>query len=912
MSYTILWSKANAVQNQQKVNDLMAEIEVLREEAEGFARKVREADEKRRDSITKASRFQRDVETLKSKRQQLQWHQGQVDKLSTDLKLRNESDEWLQGELDNYSGRMAVYAQHEQTQKEAYQGLQGNLESNTAHLKAKYSDEGIYKRDKTSHEQLVQTRSTMIREKASQHLFRGYDHDLEDEEIEDFMARISKVSRDQKSSIENERQDTDADLQRIRHSLDEIKERKLTFTEARKSSKERSLDNDRKIESFRIALGRLKFDEGAAALLESAITDLTTQLQRAKEKLKSVPYERQLQHSEIELRSLDERRRQLNKESMQMSTRAKESARLDFLRNQLLDNKKGLETMNGAHRERISKLVTQDWSPKDIQSQYEEVVQIREDDRNKTEASRGGLSTNLSQVESKLRTTRTDLKKAEKERQDCVRMIEEKAEVEPSGYLQALQDRQVDRDTLKGDVEKFDARQLFWEECLKTADKDRACRTCARAFQNEAEKSEFVNRMRRFLEKDHKDIVADLQGCEEDLQRAKDAFGSYTTWSRLTKSEIPRLREDVKTLDIERAALVDRLEDEDRNVANKQQSEADAKCLSGPIMKIHQYYEDIERLTLQCEELSGQQEDSGLSRSLDDIQQDMASVDAKSEEVRTVITKLKDEREAHRSRVSSLEVQLSQKKMELSQSTHDLEKKTDLERQIEELRRNNEAERDVVRRVSEQIKELEPLISEEEAKLADVQQRGLAKENRLREDADRLSKSVLELESASEQIREYIDGGGPGKLAACRREIERMEQESQRIQKEQTQITKELNKIRSELSTQKETRSNLKDNLTYRSSIRDLEKIENDIASLEATNAEADLEHHQRNVDHWGQQKTLLDKEYTRRNTSMTEKDVVLESYIQEFEQFYTNAAMDFKKSHIKVEVLIAFPVPIR
>ena len=253
--------------------------------------------------------------------------------------------------------------------------------------------------------------------------------------------------------------------------------------------------------------------------------------------------------------------------------------------------------------------------------------------------------------------------------------------------------------------------------------------------------------------------------------------------------------------------------------------------------------------------------------------------------------------------MSKIELELRGKKNDLNQSDRDLETKADLERQIEELRRNNENERENVKRLRAESSNLEPIIAQEQTKLDDVKQRGLNKETSRQEEASRLSDSVHRLETASEQIRDYVNSGGPKRLAACKREIERLEQETSQIRDEQTQVTRELNKIRAELQSQQETKRNIDDNINYRSRLRELEDVKSAIAKLEAANAEADLEHHRSTYIYWDQQKGKLRSEAQRRQVQMATKDETLQQYITEFEQFFTNASKEFKKCHIEVEV---------
>lgn len=798
---------------------------------------------------------------------------------------------------------MAVHDQRERKQTEGYQSLKRSLESVQARLKDKYSDEGSLNNEKVSHERLIQTRLGMIQDKASRHNIRGYDHELDDEDIDEFMNKISRLLKDQKSSANKVRSETGVETDRVQDNLNDLRQQRSALTMNAQSAKGRSSANERRIESSRASLKDLKFDEGGAALLKSTIEGLDRQLGEANGQLRSVLWDNELQKTDMEVHSSEEEARHLHEEMLQVTSRAGDLAKLDLLRKGLRESQKSLNTLQGAHRERLCRLIGQEWSPSTLKSEYQGVIRAKEDELEEAKGLRDRISRKLEQVEDKMKSYRHDLKKGEQEQGKCVQHIQEKAEAEPEDYLQALQDFEDYRNIRRGDLEGFAAQQTFFKQCLELANEKNVCRTCQRPFQNSDEVTKFEQRIKGILHKDRSHLEKELQGLEDDLKRAKEASISHTTWLRLSTSELPRIREEIKKFDKERNALLGQLEEHDQTVTDKEQSKADIETLKDPVEQIHGSQRDVEKYTLESKDLAAKQKGAGLSRTVEEIQGELQAANSASKDASAKIARLKDERAAARSEVSKVELELSAKKNDLNQSDRDLEKKADLERQIEELRRNNESERENVKRIRAEISNLEPIVAQEETKLADVKQRGLNKENLLQEEVTRLSDSVHKLETASQQIRDYIDSGGPEKLAACKREIERLEQEMSQIQNEQTQVTRELNKIRTELQGQQETKRNIEDNINYKSRRRELEEVKSAIGKLEAANAEADLEHHRKTYQHWDQQKGKSRSEAQRRQVQMATKDETLQQYISEFEQFFTNASKDFKKCHIEVEV---------
>ena len=888
----------------------MAQLKELREVATDNDNKAKEAEEQSAQSWAKASRYQGDVETLKSQRKNRETLEDIVKGLLENLEERSESDEWLQSELHRYSERMAAYSEREQKQKQLHEGLQRSYDAAEAQVKQKCTEEGKHIAAKAVHDQLLESRSKMIKDIASRHSIRGYDHELDDDEIDAFMKKISKMLRERKSSVDKVRNETEAEVQRVQHALDRLREQKSGLIQNRKSAKEHTSTTDRRIESSRSSLKKLRVDEGGAGLLESTIQELGAQSKRAKSDLTALSQNSAGQTADMELRSSEDKQKRLAKDLAQVTSKAGELARLDHLRKELSNSQRRLETMKGVHRERLRKLVDQDWLPSNILSKYQNVIQAKETEFQEAKTLHDGISRRSEQIGDRLRSLRVELKKGEKEQEKCVQDIKNKVDVEPEGYLQILQEYQENRDVLRSDSDGFAAEQEFFAKCLDTANKDGKCRICERSFHKIDEKAKFVQKMKGLLAKQHEEIENDLQRGENELRRAKDASPSHTTWLRLDRTELPRLRGEIKNLEVERSNVLAQLDEYDQIVANRETAKTEVETLSDPVKNIHDYNQQVQRFEAESQELAEKQKEAGLSRTVEDVQHELEIASERSEQLRASITKLKDEKEAARSRVKDLEIDLSNAKNNLMKSNHDLEKKADMERQIEELQRDSEDTREVAKQLGLEIIGLEPLIGEEETKLADVKQRGFNEENSLQEKATRLLEGVGKLETMSQQIRAYVDDGGPGKLMGCRRERERLEQEKKQLQNEQTQITKELNKIEKELLSQKGIRRNTEDNIKYRLNRQKLEDVRSEIASLEAANAEADLGRHEREYQYLDQQRQIFRDTAERARASLTAKDEALQGLVDEFNQFYVDAATVFKKSHITVEVILSFLPP--
>lgn len=334
-----------------------------------------------------------------------------------------------------------------------------------------------------------------------------------------------------------------------------------------------------------------------------------------------------------------------------------------------------------------------------------------------------------------------------------------------------------------------------------------------------------------------------------------------------------------------------------------QHARADVESLTKPVKDIVKYQQDLTNFSGQIKNLTENRKETGLSRTLEDIQERLEVLDGKSRGLRNSIDKVTADKESARLQISTLELELSKETSNLSNANHELDKKTVFFKRIEELRSASREHRDTVKRLDMQLQELAPQLSEQETKLSDIKQRGADKEKALQKDASSFSDTVYKLELAEQSIQAYLENGGPSKLAKCQSDIANIQREIRQTEAEQKRVIKSINKINEELTNHEATKRSIVDNINYRQRLRELEGVKNEVVHLSAQNDEADRSSWQKQASHW---KRVYDTLSTQRSSKLgaaKAKDDQLGQLITEWETDYKDAAYLYKKAHIEVEV---------
>lgn len=901
-------TKIMILQAERKSQELSDEIEQLRIDTKELNRKSNDAANKSQEAWSHSAKYEHVVESLKLNREKEEWLQNNLEDLGQGLTKSPESDEWLKTEFSQYEQRMGIYEERKQNQASRYETLRLTIEKVRERLQSKHIEAGKFEEQKANYEQQIERRAALIRETARYHNLRAYENHLEDPQIAEYLEKISKLHRDQVNAVEQVRRETERERQKVQDVLTKLGERKWGLQESQNFTREKSTSNDRKMNSLQSELNDIKIDEGGRAVIEANIDDLQDRLTRSKEEFKAACWDTKLQESHSQVRLMEDESEKLNQELIQATMQAGDLAKLDHLEHELKNAQRSFDTMIGAHSERLRSILGPNWHPSTLEIDFQQVVEQRAKRVKDTERERDNVSRILERADYQLKSLRANLKKGEEDISNSAEIIRRSTQGEPADYLEDLEELQTNRDTLKADLDNYVNLRKFYSDSVRYVEKHQKCKLCMRQFQGNPDRQKFIDEMEKKIAKNAiDDLQKQLTDTESELAAAKEARSSYDVWLRLSRTDLPKLKKEVKECEEGQVTSVKEVERYDSLVADRVEAKRDAETLSRPVANIAKYSNDVQSLKDQIQELEAKKSTIGMSRTLQEIQEELKATGAKSRAARESSSNLLIEKERGRSQFTSLELELSKAKNSLADANHHLGKKAQILTQIADLKKNNSENQVTLKQLDAQIQGMIPQIAEEQTKLEDKKQRGARKEKEMQQQATELLDSVHRLNLADHNIQTYIREGGSTKLANCQADIESAQKEVGLIENEQKQIVVEINKIDAQLRNHQETKRTIYDNMKYRQTQKDLASVKAEIATLSAQNAEADLEHYKRQATHWQNQHRLHSTAETSKMATMKAKDDQLMQLLDEWNTDYKDAAFKYKESHIKVEVKFDF-----
>ena len=896
--------KSRGEMSEKRQTKLDSDIERMRQEISSFEPQLREAQQKQEHAADTAGGFSEIVNSLHGKRTEARIKEQNVLDLKGRITLMQNSDYELDSMLESYQERVDQYAHELNSKKQQYHDLDAELKSSRRTIEQKESEKGRLQAEKDQYDRKIQRREAEVKEAANDHGIRGFDQDLDDVQVRQFMDRIAKLAKDQRSAIERAQRDAREESQRVQTVLDTLHQKQTMLITNKENAKKSMTQNEGKIRDLRQRANEVDVDEGRRAVLQSAVADTEARLNNSKEVLHGKNWDEQIADAEARIQSRERVIERLQAELEQAHKHTTEAARSDYLKKGLKDTKLKLETMQGAHKDSLQSALGVTWDPGNVASLYEEAQATLISGLHRAEKQRDATSRELELTGGKLKQARKDVKEKKQELNDCARQVQEKVELDdPSGFPEALQQLEQDYEEVMTGSSNNAALKQYYEGCKQALDSRNICQLCNRAFKSDSEKSyirkkihDNLKKAMEYLQEQNKDDY------EADLATFKEAKPSYDRWILICDVELPKSQAEVDRLEPYHCELLKKIEGEDEAVNERTSAKADLEQWAKTVKDITEYISNVRKFESELEELTQKQSEAGFTRSTDELHSDMRAENDQQKTARAAFDRLKGDRDAASKSVDRLEIELRDARSNLNGVAQQLRDKASYQEQLDDLKGHNESQRANLASINDDLGRLEPELNQTKLKLDDVGSRGNEKEQALQEQMRDLDNTLSKLERASTEINAYQERNGPNELVQCQRQLQSARDNHTMLDTDLRQLTASINKLSEASTTHKQTRHQIEDNIRYRRDLRSLDGVRSEIRELESHNAEADRERWNREAQKWSNKRNELSAEVAGLHGELKSKDQELQHAMEEWETLYKGADRRYREAHVKVE----------
>ncbi|UKZ75547.1 hypothetical protein TrVFT333_003234 [Trichoderma virens FT-333] len=841
---------------EKRMTALQAEIEAARDKCESLTKDMEQTQDKIRQKHEQANSFLQIVQNLNNKREQLEYRQDAVNELRQTIDELREDDATLERSLSQYEESMGRYQQE-----------------------------------------------------AEQNKAQGFDEDLNDQHIQAFQDKIQKLLTEKKRDLERLQKENAAELDKATGVITELEGRKAARTQDRVSAKQRMGAIEKRTSVLQNEAGSIDVDEGAKAVLDGQLEELESRLKHVQQEMDKSNWDQQLTEANDKQWQLENENEKLSRELVECTRLASERAQLELRKKEMADRKRKLETLTETWKPKLDNVLGADWEPESVDSRFQSVQSRQNKALQDAQKRRDQTRQKQQKVEYKLKNARETHEKKTQEmarsKQEVVAALQnvrDGAVVEDYMEEVAAVEQQVEE--LRTDLSLFDALFDYYNKCRRMLDTQKRCTLCDRHFDDS--QSAALDRLSKKIDKHLNpkgkvDTEKDLKEAVDNLESLRAVRSAFDTYERLS-AELPALQSEVKTTEGEFESLEKQLEEEDAFVVAEEEKLRDLGDLAKTVTNISQTVREIKDAEAQVDRIVSQQSSSGVSRSVEEIHELQSNLSEQLRSLKNKISKLTADKQRMKDQINSLELEKSELRNKIGRTAGQLEKKKDLQNQIQTLKEDYTHQREVIQRTDEELEKIEPGIAEARSARDETLRHGRSKEQVITDERDAIMNSMSEIKMVDNDIQDYVDRGGLTNLASNQRAIASLETAISTTEKEIADLTVRTNKLKQDIDSGDRKKKNISDNINYRKHLRTLDVLRTDIEALEDRNAHEDYERLQAEARSLENMSNRLLAERGSVMGTMKSKDEELGRLLQEWEMDYKDAKQKYRESHIRVE----------
>ena len=242
-------------------------------------------------------------------------------------------------------------------------------------MSERQTEKGQHQAENESHKRQLQARVKLVTEAAHRHTLRGYDGDLDEAQIADFVERIRKLSRHKDRELERIKKATSDELRQTQAVLTDLESRRSARIQTRVTAKQIITANEKKSALKQQDLDSVNIDEGRMTVLESSHSDLRNRFRDVTAAYEAAAWDKNIQVENNRLLEQEAESERLRTELVHSNRLAKDRAQLEFIKKEVKDRQRSLDTMISTHSGQINSVIGRDWRIDTLEREFQSVLE---------------------------------------------------------------------------------------------------------------------------------------------------------------------------------------------------------------------------------------------------------------------------------------------------------------------------------------------------------------------------------------------------------------------------------------------------------------------------------------------------------------------------------------------------------
>lgn len=649
---------------------------------------------------------------------------------------------------------------------------------------------------------------------------------------------LEKDLQDKKKSIEMELKVAWDRYMDANDHWKDIEAQKQAKVEIKSGILKRIEEKENERDSFELQISNVSLSH-----IDEREKNLRIEVERKTNQLAEREFESNIRQKQSELYSIEQKIKALNREKDIMAVDSEDRVKLSLKKGELENHKKKHQKIMDEYKDRIRGVLKGRLPPdKDLKKEITQALRalgIEFDDMN-SKSREAEKEVNMLQM--KIEEVNNNLSKLNKDMDSRKRFIESKLQsldqqsFSIESYMKAFDLAKEKRDVQKSKYNIADGMKQMFDPFERVARAHHVCPCCERPFSAE-EEDEFVKkqRVKAASSAEHMKVLAVESSSAESLFLQLDKLRMvYEEYVKIGKETIPLAEKNLNELTEELDQKSQALDDVLGVLAQVKTDKDSVEALMQPVETADRLFQEIQTWQKQVDDLEYKLDFRGQGvRSMEEIQLELNTLQNTKDNLHNDLEKLRDEQRYMENDLSNIQIRwhtLREEKVKAANTLRDVKKaEEELDRLVEEKSQVDLHEKHLAEALGPLSKEKEKLLSDYndlKAKLDfEYEQQAEQKRNYQQE--------VEALLKVTSKIKEYYDSKKGERLKELKEKQSLSESQLQSCDARKQEILTELNKSKDLMRNQDQLKRNIEDNLNYRKTKAEVDKLTIEIELLE-------------------------------------------------------------------------------
>lgn len=898
-------AKERAARIQRQADEQLEKINSSRTRIRSLDVQMSEALEEQNQLFTSGQEFERILADMGKFRHERSILQDTYRDLSRNVEEYDESDADLEAMKTNFAVNTAKAESVIDGLRQQETAIRSDIADARSLLDNSMTEQGRVKAEAHNYDDQLAKREEIIKTISRTHNIRGFDTSLDEDRISEFKEKINQLVKSQTLKLDRLRRDGRAKESELNNDLNTLQTR-LTEQESRKgTARSQILTSEERLVELESKVSRQASTDTEITTLEAEIAQVELQMVELRKHSDKSDWEACLRERNLKLREQEDRVQVINREITNGNKQSDTRAQLSLLQSTRRSKEEAMQVTIKANSKAFLDITGENIDVKTMDHHLRIAMTNNSRTMEDQEEANAIVGKEVSTLEAQLGVSRDTLKAKRKEELLAKEQILEVFD-DIEGLDQQITELEKQLEHAQSVAHQSQFASKFYENAIKFADQQNCCQLCSQSFHEDFTRDDFkamIDTRRAAVPKSLTAAQDNIAILSEDLISAKSLIPVISQLSK-SKEEMPALELHVKSIQEALTRAVQKAED---SSALLQRS----RLISKTIVTLERVCAEVSRLQRETTETSRQitnieseLQSSGSIRSIDDMQTELTSLQDGSRQIQKEITQIMADKDASRNRNVTLDGKRRDLQLALSELHGRAREEYSMNERINEHRETIRRAKEVITSAQRQIDETQPELSRLRLEFDALQSFNSNTESSAQRDASRLVASQNSLLSAEADIEKYLSKGGPEELQKSSKRVAEVKVKVNEYEASLSSITESISQRQNQNSNLKTAERNIDDNLRLRRVKNEIGKLEAQIQSLTARNAERDREQYMLDSRRLKDKYSALVTERAGLLGEITQLDNTLKNHQKELTTEYKDADEVYRTHLIKVRTM--------